>query len=302
MENVKSFYRGKKVLVTGGAGFIGSHIAQRLCSYEAEVTILDDLSSGSLTNICEFAHGINFIAGSITNYKACIKATKKQDIVFHTAAFISVPLSLKHPALCEKINVEGTANILETCEKQNVKSFVFSSSSAVYGERKGFCRETDAPCPQSPYAQSKLEGEALCKSHAESGNMNTSCLRYFNVYGPRQSAQSEYSGVIAKFKHNLVTKKPIVIYGNGKQKRDFVHVSEVVDANLLIGTLPSLRGEIFNIATGKSISLLKLLHKLEEETSKKPTAILFKPARKGDIYSSQADCTKFRDISAARCT
>lgn len=293
MKHVKSFYKNKKALVTGGAGFIGSHIAQKLCEYGAQVTILDDFSTGSFDNISLFCSSATVIARDITSFKSCVKATKKQDIVFHTAAFISVPESIKHPALCEKINVEGTNNLLEACSMNNVPRFVFSSSASVYGNRIDRCHETDTPNPQSPYAKSKLDGEKLCKEYAKSHRINTACLRYFNVYGERQNPNGAYAGVVAKFKHNLLHKQPIVIFGDGKQKRDFIHVSKVVAANLTIGTLAPLRGDLFNIATGKSITLLKLLAKLEKELEAKRVDLKFCPARKGDIFSSQASCKKF---------
>ena len=290
---MRNFYKNKNILVTGGAGFIGSHIAQKLCEYGAKVTIIDDLSTGSLDNIKPFCKNVNFLARDISSYKSCVKATKNKDLIFHLAAFVSVPESIKKPALCEKINVEGTANLLDACKKNNVKTFIFSSSAAIYGEKNGICCESDAPCPQSPYAQSKLDGEKLCKEYAQTCKINTACLRYFNVYGDRQSFSSEYSGVVAKFKNSILEQKPITIYGTGEQRRDFVHVSQVVKANLLLGALPSCHGETFNIASGNSITLLELISQLEKETKTKTTEILFKPARSGDIFCSIADCKKY---------
>jgi len=293
MEHLKYFYKNKNVLVTGGAGFIGSHIAQNLCSLEANVTILDDLSTGSLDNIKPFCKNMKMVASDITIFKSCLKATKKQDIVFHTAAFISVPESVKHPKLCEKINVEGTKNLLEACRINKVKTCIFSSSAAVYGERKEECKESDTPKPQSPYAQSKLDGEILCKEYAKNYGVNTASLRYFNVYGERQNPNGAYAGVAAKFKQNIINNETITIYGNGKQKRDFINVSQVAMANLLIGSKAVLRGDIYNIATGKSITLFELIKKLEKETKRKHTKIAFEPSRKGDIFSSRANCDKF---------
>jgi nucleoside-diphosphate-sugar epimerase len=294
---MKNFYKNKNILVTGGAGFIGSHIAQKLCEYGAHVTIIDDLSTGSLDNIKTFCSRINFLARDITSYKTCVKATKNKDLVFHLAAFVSVPESIKQPALCEKINVEGTANLLEASKINRVKTFVFSSSAAIYGEKNGICCESDTPSPQSPYAQSKLNGELLCKEYSQNFKLNTACLRYFNVYGDRQNYASEYSGVVAKFKNNILQQQPITIYGTGEQRRDFVHVSQAVKANLLLGTMPSCPGEIFNIASGNSITLLELISQLEKETTKKTTTIVFKPARSGDIFCSIANCKKYGTFS-----
>ena len=296
MKKIQTFYRDKNVLVTGGAGFIGSHIAQTLVSYKANVTILDDLSSGCIHNLEDFNDKIYLQVGDLTIFKTCMKATKHQNIVFHVAALASVPESIEQPSLCEKINTQGTNNLLEACKINNVKTFIFSSSAAIYGHRNNRCCENDKPNPQSPYAQSKLEGEKLCKEYSQLYNIKTASLRYFNVYGKRQNPNGSYAGVVAKFEQNLNYNQPITIYGNGKQQRDFIHVSKVVDANLFIATLPTIKGDIFNIATGKSITLLKLIHNLEQETKTKHAGLLFEAARSGDIFSSQANCEKYQTI------
>jgi len=300
MKDLHQFYKNKNVLVTGGAGFIGSHIAQSLCSFGACVTILDDFSSGSLDNLKDFCKEFTLFASDITSFKACMKATKKQSIVFHTAAFVSVPESVKNPALCEKINVEGTQNLLEACRANGVEKFVFSSSAAVYGERKDRCKEADTPNPQSPYANSKLAGEKLCKQYSEEHGIETACLRYFNVYGERQPLKNSYSGVVAQFKNSLLKQRPIVVYGDGKQRRDFISVTKVARANLAVAMLSKLNGEIFNVATGESITMLELVGKLEKETGKKRTGIEFKPARSGDIFYSSANCQKYNRFFAEK--
>ena len=298
MKDLRQFYKDKNVLVTGGAGFIGSHIAQSLCLYGARVTIVDDFSSGSLDNLKDFCKGLTLFASDITSFRDCLKATKKQTIVFHTAAFVSVPESIKQPSLCEKVNVEGTRNLLEACRVNGVKKFVFSSSASVYGERKERCHEVDEPNPQSPYAKSKLVGEKLCKQYSEQHGIKTACLRYFNVYGDRQPLKNSYSGVVAQFKNNLLQQKPIVIYGDGKQVRDFISVTKVARANLFVATSPNLSGEIFNVATGESITMLNLVDKLEKEIGKKRVGIEFKPARSGDIFYSSASCQKYKRFFA----
>jgi UDP-glucose 4-epimerase len=292
---MRAFYKRKNVLVTGGAGFIGSQLAHTLCLYGANVTVLDDLSTGSINNIAGEPN-IRFIASDITSLKSCIKATKKQSFIFHAAAFVSVPESLKHPELCKKINVDGTYNILEASRINNVSTVIFSSSAAIYGERTDCCCEKDKPNPQSPYAQSKLDGEKLCREYAKEHSLNTACLRYFNVYGTQQNPHGTYAGVVAKFTHNLLHEKPIIIYGDGKQKRDFVPVEKVVEANLLVAMRSSLNGDIFNIATGSSITLLNLIKNLEKETKKCPVEIKFKPARSGDIFASHASCKKYKSL------
>ena len=291
MERLKSFYKNKNVLVTGGAGFIGSHLSENLCSHESNVTILDDLSFGCVSNLKNCS--VNFMAGNITDFEICLKATKDKEIVFHLAAMTSVPESVKNPLECEKINVEGTTNLLEACKENNVQTFIFSSSAAIYGNRNDECKETDTPNPKSPYAKSKLKCEDLCRDYAYEYDMSTASLRYFNVYGKRQRSDSPYSGVVAKFTENLMRRKPILIYGNGQQKRDFVHVSKVVEANTLIGSLENLKGEVFNVATGMSITLFELLQNLEFETKQKKFKITLKSSRPGDIFNSQANCEKY---------
>lgn len=296
MKKIEAFYKNKKVLVTGGAGFIGSHLAQTLCELGAQVTILDDLSTGKLANIKPFCSQISVQIGDVTSFKACMQATENQQIVFHLAALVSVQGSIKQPKLCEKINVGGTSNILDACVANNVKTFVFSSSAAVYGNKKEICEETDKPNPQSPYATSKLAGEQMCKEYAREHGISTAALRYFNVFGPRQDPHSEYSGVVAKFTQLITDERPLVVYGDGKQTRDFIPVANVVEANLLCGMQQNLRGDVFNVATGKSITLLELIKQLEKETQKKCAGITFQPARAGDIISSQARCAKLESL------
>jgi UDP-glucose 4-epimerase len=294
MKHVETFYKNKNVLVTGGAGFIGSHIATKLVSLGAHVSILDDLSTGCISNIKPILHKIRLKVGDICHKETCNQITKQTDIIFHLAAFVSVPESIKNKATCERINSQGTKNILETAAANNVSSLIFSSSSAVYGEKKQKCTESDSVKPQSPYAQSKLSGEQLCKNYSE--NINTASLRYFNVYGERQNPTGHYAAVVAKFKNQLTKNETIKIYGDGKQKRDFIHVSEVVDANILMGSVPNLDGEVFNIGTGKSINLLELVKQLQQEINIENPTIEFLPAREGDIYISEANCDKYKKL------
>jgi nucleoside-diphosphate-sugar epimerase len=296
MKILPTFYKNKHVLVTGGAGFIGSHITEKLLELGAHITVLDDLSTGSLQNLSPILHKIHLTVGDVSDYDTCKKATKHKDVIFHLAALVSVPESVKNPALCERINFVGTQNILETSNENKVKTLIYSSSSAVYGERDDNCNESDDTNPLSPYAEHKLNGEKLCKEFAVKQEMNTASLRYFNVYGERQSINGAYAAVVAKFKDSLKHKKPIEIYGDGKQTRDFVHVSKVVQANLILGTRPQLQGDVFNIGSGKSVSILELLKQLEKEEKSKAVDIIFKPARKGDIVTSKANCKKFEKL------
>jgi len=219
---------------------------------------------------------------------SCLKATENKDLVFHLAAFISVPESIKNPDLCHKINIDGTRNVLEGCRKNNVKTFIYSSSSAVYGNKNDVCSENDPLNPQSPYAESKRASELLCQEYAVTHGLNTGILRYFNVYGQRQNPNGPYAAVVARFTQQLKNGEPLTIFGDGSQTRDFIHVSHVAQANLNIGAKDGLRGEVLNIGTGKSINLLELVDQLEKELDTKLTAINFLPAREGDILHSQA--------------
>ena len=294
MKSLEAFYKGKNVLVTGGAGFIGSHLVEALIKFGARVTILDNFSTGSLNNLTSVLTLINLFYADISSPYSCLKATKNKDMVFHLAAFISVPGSISNPDLCYTINTQGTKNLLEACKEYEVKTFMLSSSAAVYGNKNESCIETDAPNPQSPYAQSKIDGERLCKEYAEKESFNTACLRYFNVYGERQNPNGEYAAAAAKFKQNLLSKQPLTIYGDGKQTRDFIHVSKIVEANLKIAMMENLKGDIFNIGSGKSIDLFQLIEQLEQELNVKKTDITFQGSRKGDILHSQANCEKYQ--------
>ena len=204
---------------------------------------------------------VTFIHDSITNFEACLAATQNKKIIFHLAAFVSVPASTENPHVCHNINVVGTQNILEAARINNVKRVVFSSTCAIYGESPYSCNENMQPAPISPYGFSKLIGEIYCKEYAQLFDMETVAMRYFNVYGPRQNPQGHYAGVIAKFMHNMEHNLPITIFGDGTQTRDYVPVHTVVEANILLGACEKqhIQGEIFNIATGRSITLLELV-------------------------------------------
>ncbi len=296
MESLQRFYQKKRVLVTGGAGFIGSHLVEKLVALGAVVTVMDNFSTGQLNNLKSVVHAINLLYADVRAAYSCIKATARQDVVFHLASFISVPESIKHPEVCYSVNVQGTNNMLDSCQKNNVQTFIFSSSSAVYGQKQDACSETDKLDPLSPYAESKLAGEAACKKYAQEYAMSTAMLRYFNVYGERQNPNGQYAAVVAKFKQQLLKGEPVTIFGDGKQTRDFVNVAQVVEANLLLGTKANLKGEVFNVGSGKSLTLLELLAQLEGELKVKRAGVSFLPARQGDILHSQADCAKFKSL------
>jgi UDP-glucose 4-epimerase len=295
---MKQFYHDKKILITGGCGFIGSHIAEKLVHLGAEVSIIDDLSTGFLDNIQPISNSITLTVGSITDQALCNQVTQDKDIIFHLAAFISVPQSVENPIRCHEININGTLTLLEAARKNKVKKFVFSSSSAVYGNTQGTACETDLCDPTSPYGMSKLVGELYCRQYAIHYNLATVCLRYFNVYGPRQSRDGLYAAAVSTFNHRLEKNLPITIFGDGTQTRDFIPVHEVVNANLRCGMLatPLMNGQSFNIATGTSMSINELLCKLRKNFPLYTAAISFSNARPGDAKNSGANCTKYQTL------
>lgn len=309
-------------LVTGGAGFIGSHIVEALVAKGVRVRVLDNLSSGNLDNLATVKNNIEFMHGDIRDATTCKQATAGVSYIFHTAALVSVPGSIENPKRCHQINVIGTQTLLDAAAAQPIPpSIVFSSSSAVYGIRDTPCSESDRLNPCSPYAESKVLGEQLCKSYSETTNTPCVSFRYFNVYGPRQNPNGPYAGVVAKFRHNLLNHEPIVIYGNGLQTRDFIHVTSIAarqgdapargyHANHHCTSLDNCATinhekvllaplyDVFNLASGKSITLLELIRQLELETGTYNAGITFLPARPGDILHSQADCSKYQKLLA----
>jgi len=232
------------------------------------------------------------IRGDILDIDAISKACKDVDIIFHQAAFISVPLSIKNPATAKKINVDGTKNVLDAALKTGVKRIVFASSAAVYGNADYAVKETDPLHPQDPYGESKKRAEELMKEYFEENGLETVCLRYFNVYGPRQK-----SGVVSIFLNAIDNGKSPIIFGDGKQIRDFIYVGDVVTANLLASSASKSKvvGESFNIATGKSTNLLTLFN-LMKTVTKKDIDPVFNPSRDGDIAYSCADVSKAENI------
>jgi len=299
LEKMKQFYKDLPVLVTGGAGFIGSHITRKLVEIGAKVTVIDNLSSGDIENLKPVIHSIRFINKSIEDFEACLEATKGQAVIFHLAAFISVPDSVKNPMACHKTNVDGTCNILEAARINGVERLALSSSAAVYGNTEHICKE-NMPCdPQSPYGTSKRIGELLFKQYADNFGLKTIVLRYFNVFGDRQNPNGAYAAVVAKFTDLMKKDLPLTIFGDGLQTRDFIPVTKVAEANLTLAMLKNdqMNGQIFNVGTGKSINLFELIDMLKKDFPQYNKAIIFKPARAGDIKHSIADCSKYKAIS-----
>ncbi|MBU4185872.1 MAG: SDR family oxidoreductase [Desulfobacteraceae bacterium] len=277
-----------KALVTGGAGFIGSHLVDTLVKEGCDVVVLDDLSAGSLSNLKHVKDKITFYKGNIQDQKILMKAAENCEVIFHQAALVSVTKTVDNPVDSAFINDLGTLLVLDAGRKNKVKRVVFASSSAVYGDDPLLPKhESMQPKPMSPYAVQKLTGELYAHIYYDLYGIETVCLRYFNVYGPRQDASSPYSGVISIFMAKAVSKKPSLIYGDGKQYRDFVFVKDVVKANLLAATAEDAAGQTFNIGTGKHVSINTLWDMicLLSGLNIKPE---YAPPRPGDIIESVA--------------
>jgi UDP-glucose 4-epimerase len=284
-------------LVTGGAGFIGSHIVSALLRHGDRVRVLDNLSTGHLSNLDAVGRErVELIEGDIIDQRVVAEAVDGVEYVFHLAAQVSVPRSVEDPLATNAIGVTGTLNVLEEARKAGVKRLVFAGSSAAYGDRSTAAkRETDPPDPLSPYAAAKLAGEHYCHAYATTMGLETVCLRYFNVFGPRQDPASAYSAVIPLFLTKLLAGERPTVFGDGSQSRDFTFVENVVHGNLLAAEAPGASGGTFNIADGRSITLLELLSMLNElnGTDLEPE---FAPARAGDVRDSLADISQARSV------
>lgn len=275
-----------KVVVTGGAGFIGSHIVEYWINQNAEVHVIDNLRSGFLSNI-EIFPEVKFHLGSVTNRDLVFEVLKDADYVHHLAALVSVPESVLKPEECFEINVNGTINILDAAKEFGVKKVVLSSSAAVYGDNPGSPKRINMqPQPKTPYATTKLEGEKLLQEYHEKHELGTVSLRYFNVYGPRQDPKSQYAAAIPIFISKALKNEPIIIYGDGEQTRDFIFVKDVVKANILAATNEKVSG-VFNVALGKATSINQIATKIISVLNSK-SKIEYQPERIGDIKHSLA--------------
>ncbi|MDP4190728.1 MAG: NAD-dependent epimerase/dehydratase family protein [Bacteroidota bacterium] len=275
-----------KVVVTGGAGFIASHIVEYWISKGAEVHIIDNLRSGNISNIKLFPEVI-FHEGSITDRKLVFSVMKDATYVHHLAAMISVPESIEKPLECVEINVVGLINVLDAAKASGVKKVVHSSSAAVYGDNPESPKLTTMrPMPKSPYGITKLDGEYYLEMYSENYGLGTISLRYFNVFGPRQDPKSQYAAAIPIFVSRALKNEPIIIYGDGDQTRDFIYVKDVVQANIQAATCKGISG-VFNVANGKSITIRQLAELVISETSSK-SQIVFEKERPGDIKHSLA--------------
>jgi UDP-glucose 4-epimerase len=277
-----------RFVVTGGAGFIGSHIAEALAARGDEVVILDNLLSGKMENIRHLLNmpKVTFLQGSITDPSVLQKACSDVDGIFHQAAITSVPRSVKDPLASNEANITGTLNVLVSAQRCGVKKIVYASSSSVYGDTPTLPKREDmVPNPKSPYAITKLAGEQYLKVFHELYGLDTVSLRYFNVFGPRQDPNSEYSAVIPKFITRIIHRESPVIYGDGSQTRDFTYVKDVAQANLQ--AMDSSAQGIFNVAYGSRISLKELAYFLMESIGEEHPLIYESP-RSGDIHDSLA--------------
>jgi nucleoside-diphosphate-sugar epimerase len=277
-----------KYLITGGAGFIGSNLVRTFLAQGHSVRVLDNFSSGKEENLADIINNIELIEGDIRDYWIVEKAVKGVDFVSHQAALPSVPKSVANPLTANRINTDGTLNVLEAARLAGVKRLVYASSSAVYGESPELPKhEGMTPDPLSPYAVTKLTGEYYCRVYAQLYGFATVSLRYFNIFGPRQDPKSEYAPVVPRFIIRLLAGQPPTVYGDGEQSRDFTYVDNAVQANVLALSNDSMIGGVYNVGCGHQFTLNQLLEKLRGIIGVK-TAAGYEPARAGDIKYSYA--------------
>lgn len=279
-----------RILITGGAGFIGSHIVERFQG-RAEIRVLDNLRSGFRRNLDGFQ--VDFIEGSVLDNAVLRRAMEGVDYVFHLAAMISVPESMQKPVECVQINTIGTLNVLEAAAQAGVRKLCLSTSAAIYGDNPVVPkREEMFPEPRSPYAETKLSGEYYCGIYTREGRLQTACLRYFNVFGPRQDPKSQYAAAIPIFISKALANEPVTIFGDGEQTRDFIYVKDIAAANDFFATTSPETG-VFNVAYGGRISIRELAEKIIAILGSK-SSIVYKPVRAGDVKHSTAAVDKLR--------
>ena len=290
-------------LVTGGAGFIGSHLVDRLLEEGHEVRVVDNFSTGRRSNLAHLAghRGLEVLEGDVCDREIVAEAVNGVDYVLHQAAIPSVPRSVEDPWSSHRANVEGTLRLLMAAREAGVKRVVFASSSSIYGDIRGQGAkvrpktEDLAPAPMSPYAATKLAGEGYCRSFYHSFGLETVILRYFNVFGPRQDPTSHYASVVPRFAKAMLTGTPPVIYGDGRQTRDFTYVGNAVEANLEACFAQGAAGMAFNVALGESVSVLALLETMAQLMGMEVEPV-FAPPRPGDVRHSLADISLARDV------
>lgn len=284
-------------LVTGGAGFIGSHVAAALAASGARVRVIDDLSTGHRENIDEIGGNVDFIEASLADEDAVQRALEDVEFVFHQAAIPSVPRSITNPKATHVACVDATFSLLLAARDRGVKRFVYAASSSVYGDQPTLPKTEDMPPdPLSPYAVAKLVGEYYCRVFTRAYNLETVVLRYFNVFGPRQDPSSQYSGVISRFIAALLNDQRPVIFGDGEQSRDFTYVANVVNANLNAAETTTGIGQVINVANGERTTLNEVLEILKKLTGRSGVQAEFQDRRAGDVLHSLADNTRAKEM------
>lgn len=305
-DEIREMYSGKSVCVTGGAGFIGGHIVDTLVSAGAHINIIDDLSNSTLDHLTDHIElqpdSVRFIYGSILDDRAMAEAVERCEVVLHLGALGSVPLSMKEPSRTFEVNASGTLRVLEAARKAGVRRVVLAASSSAYGDPETLpCKELMPTQPASPYAASKIACEQLALAWSNAYGLSTASLRYFNIFGPRQRADSAYAAVVAAFASKLLRGERPVIFGDGQQSRDFTFISNAVYATLVAGAIDKpLAGQVLNIGTGGSVTLVELANAMSEIITGKPADPVFEPVREGDVRHSKADITRAGEILGYR--
>jgi nucleoside-diphosphate-sugar epimerase len=285
-----------RYLITGGAGFIGSHLVKHVLGAGGNVRVVDNLSTGSAKRLNQIRDSVELVTGDLADNSVAAEVVKDVDYVLHQAAVPSVQRSVVDPVGTNRSNVTATLNLLENSRKARVRRFVYAASSSAYGDTEVLPKSEDMPAnPLSPYALQKWVGERYCKLYHELYGLETVSLRYFNVFGPGQDPYSEYSAVIPKFTTKLLAQEPITVYGDGEQSRDFTYIDNVIQANLLALRAPNAPGEVCNIGCGQRVTLNQLIQILEE-LLKVRAQVTYAPAKPGDVRHSLADITKARRI------
>ena len=284
-----------KVLVTGGAGFIGSNLVRALVERGDDVRVLDNFSTGNRSNLAELTGEIEIVEGELRSYERVHAATRGVEVVFHQGALPSVPRSVQDPLTTSAVNVEATLNVLLAARDEGIRRVVFASSSSVYGNSGELPRvETQNPDPISPYGVSKLAAERYCVSFARVYPLETVALRYFNVFGPNQDPTSQYSAAVPRFMTAIANGRPVSIYGDGEQRRDFTYVANVVDANLLAADAEGVSGHVLNVATGRATTVNELAEAIGALLGRSVERD-DQPERPGDVRDSWADVTRARE-------
>ncbi len=287
-----------RVLVTGGAGFIGSNLARALLARGDEVRVLDNFSTGNRDNLAGLEHDVELVEGDLRSYERVHAAVRGVEVVYHQGALPSVPRSVQDPLTTTAVNVEGTLNVLLAARDEAVRRVVNASSSSVYGNGGELPRsETQLPDPISPYAVAKLAAERFCTSFSRVYAMEIVSLRYFNVFGPRQDPLSQYAAVVPRFIRAVHERRPVTVYGDGEQSRDFTYVDNVVAANLLAADTSSVQGEIVNVATGSSVTVNELADTIGRLLSA-PVEKAYEREREADVRASWADLSEARRLLA----